>query len=84
MNFEMFEKDHLPSNLDMLYVVFDSGPNENGYYLVEYDDEEYTKDDINTYIHEHQTRQENIEYFGMLLKEMFPSLEISELNTGDY
>jgi hypothetical protein len=84
MSLEMFEKDHLPSNPDMLQDALDSGPNENDYFLVEYDDEEYTKDEINTYIHEHQTRQENIEYFGMLLKEMFPSLEISELNTGDY
>ena len=81
---EMFEKDHLPSNPDMLQDALDNGPNDNGYYMVEYDDEEYTEEDINTHIHEHQTRQENIEYFGMLLKEMFPSLEISELNTGDY
>ena len=84
MSLEMFEKDHLPSNPDMLQDALDNGPNDNGYYMVEYDDEEYTEDDINTYIHEHQTRQENIEYFGMLLKEMFPSLQISELNTGDY
>ena len=84
ISLEMFEKDHLPSNPDMLQDAFDNGPNENGYYMIEYDDEEYTEDDINTFIHEHQTRQENIEYFGMLLKEMFPSLEISELNTGDY
>ena len=84
ISLEMFEKDHLPSNPDMLQDALDNGPNDNGYYMIEYDDEEYTKDDINSYIHEHQTRQENIEYFGMLLKEMFPSLEISELNTGDY
>ena len=84
ISLEMFEKDHLPSNPDMLQDALDNGPNDNGYYMIEYDDEEYTKDDINSYIHEHQTRLENIEYFGMLLKEMFPSLEISELNTGDY
>ena len=84
ISLEMFEKDHLPSNPDMLQNALDNGPNENGYYIVEYDDEEYTKDEINTYIHEHQTIQENIEYFGKLFKKMFPSLEISELNTGDY
>ena len=84
ISLEMFEKDHLPSNPDMLQDALDNGPNDNGYYMIEYDDEEYTEEDIKTYIHEHQTRQENIEYFGMLLKEMFPSLEISELNTGDY
>jgi len=81
---EMFEKDHLPSNPDMLQDAIDNGPNENGSYIIEDDDDEYTKDDINGYIHEHQIKFENIEYFGMLLKKMFPFLEINELNTGDY
>ena len=84
ISLEIFEKDHLPSNPDMLQDALDNGPNDNGSYIIEYDDDEYTKDDINGYIHEHETRFENIEYFGMLLKEMFPSLNISELNTGDY
>lgn len=81
---EMFEKDHLPSNPDMLQDAIDNGPNKNGSYIIEDDDDEYTKDDINGYIHEHQIKFENIEYFGMLLKEIFPFLEINELNTGDY
>ena len=29
-------------------------------------------------------RIENIDYFGMLLKEILPALEIQELNSGDY
>ena len=39
ISLEMFEKDHLPSNPDMLQNALDNGPNENGYYIVEYDDE---------------------------------------------
>ena len=84
ISLEMFEKDHLPSNPDMLQDVLDNGPNESGYFIIEDDDEEYTKDDINGYIHEHHIRFENIEYFEILLKELFPSFDVSELNTGDY
>ena len=84
ISLEMFEKDHLPSNPDILQDVLDNGPNKSGYFIIEDDDEEYTKDDINGYIHEHQIRFENIEYFEILLKELFPSFDVSELNTGDY
>ena len=84
LGLEFFERDHLPSNIDILQETLKNGPNDNDLFSLEYDDEEYTEEEIKSYIQEHEARNENIDYFGMLLKEILPTLEIHELNTGDY
>ena len=67
-------------------IFRENGPNDNDndLFSLEYDEEEYTEEEINSYIQEHDGRIENIDYFGMLLKEILPALEIQELNPGDY
>lgn len=83
----MFERDHLPANETLLEEALHNGPNENGFYKIDdlsYEDENYTKEDIQNYIQEFNALDEIINYHGMILSQMFPSLEVSELNSGDY
>lgn len=81
---ELFNQDSIPGNPDLLQMALDAGPNEEGYFCLESDDEEMSEEELRAYISNYEVHDENIDEAGSMLKVLFPDLEIYELNTGDY
>ena len=81
---EMFGQDNIPGNPEMLQIALDSGPNDEGNYCLEDDDEEMTEEELRGYIYDHEIHDENIDDLGSMLKVFFADLDVYELNTGDY
>jgi len=81
---EMFSRDSIPGNPDSLQMALDAGPNDEGYYFLEDDDQEMSKKELRGYIYDFEIHDENIDDAGSMLKVFFPELETYELNTGDY
>jgi len=81
---EMFSRDSIPGNPDSLQMALDAGPNDEGYYFLEDDDQEMSEEELRGYIYDFEIHDENIDDAGSMLKVFFPELETYELNTGDY
>jgi hypothetical protein len=81
---EFFQRDNIPGNQETLEEALENGPNDDGYYSLEDSDDELSEEEIRNYISDHELHDENIEDAESVLTAIFPSLEVNELNTGDY
>jgi hypothetical protein len=80
----MFEKDMLPSNSFEVEYAFEAGENERGFYCLDDDSEEISKDDLIS-LRDSYIAVKNREDAAMsIVKLFFPDVKDWELNTGDY
>lgn len=77
-----FAFDSLPSNPDEIYGALQSEPDEEGYYHLEWDDESYTKEDLEGFLAEQEQQLEIMKESENIIHIFFP--EAYEFNTGDY
>jgi hypothetical protein len=77
-----FAFDSLPSNPDEIYGALQSEPDEEGYYHLDWDDESYTREDLEGFLAEQDQQLEIMRECENIIHIFFPDAE--ELNTGDY
>jgi len=79
-----FKRDSIPGNEELLQEALDRGPDDEDQYFLEDDDEAHSEGEIRSYLSDYAIYTENIEDTESELRIYFPSLQVSELNTGDY
>jgi hypothetical protein len=77
-----YEHDSLPSNETELYQAIGSEPDENGYYHLDWDDEDYTKEQLEEFLAQTETQMEIMRENENIIHIFFP--DAYEFNTGDY
>ena len=81
---EIFQRDIIPGNLEILEELLSNGPNEDGYFYLEDTAEELSEQELRSRIAHYEQHTENIEDAESVLSAIFPAFEINELGTGDY
>lgn len=77
-----FESDSVPSNETDLYQAIESEPDEDGYYHLEWDDEDYTKEELEEFLAEIERQEKIMKENEKIIHIFFP--DAYEFNTGDY
>ncbi len=77
-----FENDSIPSNETDLYQAIESEPDEEGFYHLEWDDEDYTKEQLEEFLEEKERQNEIMKESEEIIQLFFP--DAYEFNTGDY
>lgn len=77
-----YEHDSLPSDSTELYNMIESDPDEDGFYHLEWDDESYTKEQLEAFLAEHEQQLEVMRESENVIHIFFP--DAYEFNTGDY
>jgi hypothetical protein len=81
---EIFQRDSIPGNLEILEELLSNGPNEDGSFYLEDSAEELSEQELRSRIAHYEMHTENIEDAESVFSAIFPAFEITELSTGDY
>jgi len=77
-------QDDIPLTPDQLEQILEDGPNDEGVYFIEEDDEEYSKEDLEQFINDFWSYEQEINTVKHIYQAFFPNLHIGSLNTSDY